>query len=124
MLILYVALGSALGGVVRYLIISEVSRVFGDAFPWGTLAVNITGSFFLGLIIGVIPAQFLISPAHTFAVFGFCGGLTTFSNFSLQNLILASRRRWQAVAWNIIGSVSLCMICALAGYLIGEESLF
>ena len=124
MLILYVALGSAFGGVVRYLIITAVSRIFGDAFPLGTLTVNITGSFLLGFMIGAISTQFLISPGYCFGVVGFCGGLTTFSSFSLQNLTLASQGRWRAVAWNILGSTSLCMICILGGYLIGEGSLF
>ena len=124
MLILYVALGSAFGGVVRYLIITEVSRFFGDAFPWSTLAVNVTGSFLLGLIIGAISTQFLSSPAYSFGVVGFSGGITTFSSFSLQNLSLASQRRWWAVAWNILGSMSLCMICILVGYLIGDGTLF
>ena len=123
-LILYVALGSAFGGVVRYLIITKISRVFGDVFPWSTLAVNLTGSFLLGLIIGAISTQFLSSPAYYFGVVGFSGGLTTFSSFSLQNLSLASQRRWWAVAWNILGSISLCMICILGGYLIGEGTLF
>ena len=124
MLILYVALGSAFGGVIRYLIITVVSRIFGEDFPWGTLTVNITGSFLLGLIIVDISTQFLSSPAYCFGVVGFSGGLTTFSSFSLQNLSLASQRRWWAVAWNILGSMLLCMICILAGYLIGEGSLF
>lgn len=124
MLILYVALGSAVGGVVRYLIVTAVSRIFGEAFPWGTLTVNITGSFLLGFMMLDISTQFLILPAHCFGVVGFCGGLTTFSSFSLQNLTLASQRCWRAVAWNILGSTSLCMICLLVGYLIGEGSLF
>ena len=122
-LILYVVLGSAFGGVVRYLIITEISRVFGDVFPWSTLAVNLTGSFLLGLIIGAISTQFLSSPAYYLGVVGFSGGLTTFSSFSLQNLSLASQRRWWAVAWNILGSMSLCMICIIGGYLIGEGTL-
>ena len=124
MLILYVALGSALGGVVRFLIITEVSRVFGDTLPWSTLAVNVTGSFLLGLITGAISTQFLSSLAYFYGVVGFCSGLTTFSSFSLQNHYLASQRRWWAVAWNIFGSMSLCMICISGGYLIGEGSLF
>ena len=124
MLILYVALGSAFGGVARYLIVTTVSRTFGDAFPWGTLAVNLTGSFLLGFIIVDISTQFLIFPAYCFGVVGFCGGLTTFSSFSLHNLTLASQRRWQAVTWNILGSTSLCMIFLLGGYLIREGFLF
>ena len=124
MLILYVALGSAVGGVVRYLIITTVSRIFGEAFPWGTLTVNISGCFLLGFIIVDISTIFLIFPEYCFGIVGFCGGLTTFSSFSLQNLTLASQRRWWTVAWNILGSVSLCMICLLGGYLIGEGSLF
>ena len=125
MLFLLTALGCALGGVARYLCMIAVSRWMGDAFPWGTLCVNLLGSFLLGAIMkaGIVPTADAASmeQLHAFATTGFCGGLTTFSTFSLQNLSLLSQGSKAKLAANIFGSVVLCLLVAAAGYALMER---
>lgn len=125
MSLLLTAIGCAMGGICRFLGMGLVSRMFGDRFPWGTLLVNALGSFFLGLILGgeiVGGTTWLTSDgAHTLIAFGFCGGLTTFSTFSLQTFSLFSEQAWSRMLGNMIGSVLLCVLCVVCGYTIGER---
>ncbi|MGC6425286.1 MAG: fluoride efflux transporter FluC [Lentimonas sp.] len=124
MLILFTAIGCALGGIARYLLTSWVDRKCGDAFPWGTFVVNVLGSFLLGMVLGagITPADswLFFQGAHAFSAVGFCGGLTTFSSFSLQTLNLVSKQQWRRVAANAFGSLALCSLCAIAGYALTE----
>lgn len=124
MLLLFVMLGAALGGVFRYLVAGLVTRVCGEQFPWGTLGVNVLGSFLLGLLLGAGSLAQAGGPTGEagFAFFGigFCGGLTTFSTFSLQSFALVSGQAWGRSLANIVGGVLLCCLCVVGGYLIGE----
>ena len=124
MLYLYVALGAALGGVCRYLGMSLVSRWAGESFPWGTLLVNLLGSFLLGAILGgdVLVADGNMGSARSeaFAGVGFCGGLTTFSTFSLQNLSLLSQRERGKLAGNLVATVGGCLLAVAGGYALLE----
>ena len=124
MFILLTFIGCALGGVFRYLGTLLITRFFGEGFPWGTLLVNAVGSFLLGLIIcsGFVAEDVWLSSdsAYAFAALGFCGGLTTFSTFSLQTFSLVSNQDWGKALANIVGSVALCVFCVLSGYSIGE----
>jgi CrcB protein len=102
-----------------------MARLCGEEFPWGTLCVNVVGSFLLGAILGagVVPSEGAVAfeRLHAFAAVGFCGGLTTFSTFSLQNLSLLSARGRGALALNVLASVGLCLLVALAGYALLER---
>ena len=124
MLILLIFIGCALGGVFRYLGTLWITRFFGEGFPWGTLVVNAVGSFLLGLVLGngfVAKDIWLSSDgAYVFAALGFCGGLTTFSTFSLQTFSLVSDQAWGKALANIVGSVALCVFCVLSGFAMGE----
>ena len=124
MLISLTFIGCALGGVFRYLGTLWITRFFGEGFPWGTLVVNAVGSFLLGLVLGngfVAKDIWLSSDgAYVFAALGFCGGLTTFSTFSLQTFSLVSDQAWGKALANIVGSVALCVFCVLSGYSMGE----
>jgi len=106
-----VAVGAALGGVARHLAMTAMTRLCGDGFPWGTLAVNLVGSLLLGVMLGSGGTGW-----QPMVTVGFCGGLTTFSTFALQSLALVSERRWGALAANVAGSVGLCVLCASAGF--------
>jgi CrcB protein len=118
----WVALGSALGGVARYWCSGLVARAVGETFPWGTLIVNIVGSFLIGLIAAIsgTDGRFIIPPeARQFMMVGILGGFTTFSSFSLQTLTLARDGEWLLAGANIVGSVVLCLIAVWAGHMLG-----
>lgn len=113
----WIALGSALGGVARYGVgVWAVAR-FGEAFPWGTLIVNIAGSFVIGL--AASPAWPLSNDARLFVTVGLCGGFTTFSAFSMHTITLMQAGQWGAVAVNVLGSVGLCLVAVWAGVAAG-----
>ena len=101
-----------------------IARFFGEVFPWGTLVVNAVGSFLLGLFLGsdFVAKELWLSSndAYTFAALGCCGGLTTFSTFSLQTFSLISKQAWGKALANISGSVLLCVSCVFSGYAMGE----
>jgi CrcB protein len=117
---LCVALGSALGGVGRYAFGLLASRLWGDSFPWGTIFINITGSFIIGFF-GALTAPDGPVPAHPnlriFVMVGICGGFTTFSSFSLQTLSLARDGSWLPAMGNVVLSVTLCLLAVTAGHL-------
>jgi CrcB protein len=121
---LWVALGGALGSVGRYWVNGLIAEKIGATFPWGTLAVNVTGSFVIGILGALaLPEGRLDTPSRLFAtqflMIGVCGGYTTFSSFSLQTLNLLREREWLYAGGNVILSVVLCMIAVWLGYLLG-----
>lgn len=98
-LIWYIALGSALGGVGRYLAGVLVQRAAETTFPTGTLAVNITGSFLLGLIVRYAIETPSITPEmRAFLTIGLCGGYTTFSTFSFETARMMEDGEWTRAA--------------------------
>jgi fluoride exporter len=115
---LAVALGSALGGVARYGLSGLVARSFGETFPWGTLLVNVIGSFLIGFVATLTgpDGRLLVSPvARQFWMPGIFGGFTTFSSFSLQTLTLAQDGEWARAGANVGLSVALCLIAVWLG---------
>lgn len=102
-----------------------VERAWGDAFPFGTLVVNTVGSFFLGGLLGAGLGEgvedLLTQPVFVFLGVGFCGGLTTFSTFSLQTITLVSQQSWSKVALNIGGSLIVCLLALVGGYALAER---
>lgn len=116
---LWVALGSALGGVARYWCSSLVAARFGESFPWGTILVNVLGSFVIGFFGTLTSADgrwAMGSETRLFVMVGLCGGYTTFSSFSLQTLDLLRGGVWLAAGANILLSVTLCLVAVWAGY--------
>lgn len=110
---LAVALGGALGTVGRYLVSGVVANAFGETFPWGTLIINITGSFVIGFFATLTAPDGRVMVSGTtrqFVMTGLCGGYTTFSSFSLQTLNLMRGGEWAPATGNIVGSVVFCMI--------------
>jgi fluoride exporter len=113
LIVLAVALGSALGGVARYGLSGLVARSFGETFPWGTLIVNVLGSFLIGFVATLTgpDGRVLVSPVtRQFWMPGIFGGFTTFSSFSLQTLSLAQDGEWTRVLANVTLSVALCLL--------------
>jgi len=120
----WIALGSALGGVARYWCSGVAARLFGETFPWGTLFVNVTGSFLIGLfatLTGPDGRMFAGSTARQFVMLGLLGGFTTFSSFSLQTLNLAQDSEWLQAGGNVIGSVVLCLLAVWLGHLFAQS---
>jgi len=107
-LILAVAAGGALGSVTRYLVGIGSTRLFGTAFPWGTLLINIAGSFLIGAFVELFALRWdLPQEARVFLTVGICGGFTTFSTFSLDAYVLMERGDWWLAAAYMVGSVVL-----------------
>lgn len=121
---LWVALGSALGGVSRFFLSGLIAQRVGQTFPWGTILVNITGSFIIGLLGACIAAEGRVSPKHQqfinyFLMIGICGGYTTFSSFSLQTLNLVRDGEWLHAGANVVVSVVCCLVAVWLGHVAG-----
>jgi CrcB protein len=119
---LWIALGSALGGVGRYWCSRAVALAVGETFPWGTLTVNVTGSFVIGFLAALSgpDSRILMSPnSRNFLMVGICGGFTTFSSFSLQTLELLRNRDVAEAFGNIFLSVAACMAAVALGFIAG-----
>jgi fluoride exporter len=118
---LWVALGAALGGMMRYWMSGVAARLGAETFPWGTLFINASGSAFLGFFATLSgpEGRAIVQPAtRLFVMTGVCGGFTTFSTFSLETLRLAQDREWSMAAWNAILSFALCLAGVWAGHLL------
>ena len=118
-ILLWVALGSAIGGMARFFILGVVARAFGEAFPWGTLTVNVTGSFAIGALFVAAQAGGPVDRPEVvaLALTSVLGSYTTVSSFSLQTLGLARDGRWLRAGANVVLSLGLCLAAAAAGVL-------
>ena len=115
---LWIMLGGALGTGARFWLSGVVAGNMGEAFPVGTLIVNVTGSFVIGFFAGLIDPQgpFLIGPrVRQFVMVGVCGGYTTFSSFSLQTLELARAGDWLRAGLHCLLSVFGCLVAVWLG---------
>ena len=115
----WIAFGSALGGVGRYWCSEFIARQLGETFPWGTIFVNVAGSFVIGFVatLSAPDGRMIISSdARLFITVGLCGGYTTFSCFSLQTLNLVQNGEWLRAGGNVIGSVVLCLLAVWVGH--------
>jgi CrcB protein len=116
---LWIALGSALGGMARYACSNLAVAWLGPTFPWGTLIINVLGSFvigFFGALTGPDGRLMVSGDTRQFVMVGLCGGYTTFSSFSLQTLNLAQEGDFLRAGLNIGGSVVLCLLSVWLGY--------
>jgi fluoride exporter len=122
--ILLVAVGGAIGSVARYLVGVGMTRMMGITFPWGTLTVNIVGSFAIGILTELVARRFDASAElRLLIVVGFLGGFTTFSSFSLDTMVLVERgATFHAFAY-VGASLVLALGAAFGGLLLGR-SLF
>jgi CrcB protein len=119
-LYLLIALGGALGSVARFFLSGLVANQFGATFPWGTLVINVTGSFVIGFFFTLTEPGgrvFASSNTRQFVMTGLCGGYTTFSAFSLQTLNLAREGEWFHAGANTVGSVVACLLAVWLGHL-------
>lgn len=115
-----VAIGAAIGGISRYWLSGFVAERIGETFPWGTLVVNITGSFVIGFfatLTGPDGRVLVGTNTRQFVMTGICGGYTTFSSFSLQTLNLTRDGEWLYAGGNITLSVVLCLLAVWLGHI-------
>ena len=115
----WIAIGGALGSVARYWCSVTSVFLFGAAFPFGTLIVNVLGSFIIGFVAALTGAEGRLPMglvARQFVMVGVCGGYTTFSSFSLETLNLMQGGEWARAGANIGLSVTCCLVAVWAGY--------
>lgn len=120
LLYLSIALGGALGSVARFWLSNTMGRTLSATFPWGTLFVNVSGSFLIGFIAALTgpDGRVFASPnTRLFFMTGLCGGYTTFSSFSLQTLNLARDGEWLQAGANSVASVVACLVAVWLGHL-------
>lgn len=115
-LVLLAAAGGALGSAARYLINLASGHLFGTNFPWGTLTVNVVGSFIMGVVIALAALKFhLTNEMRVFIATGILGGFTTFSAFSLDFALLFERKEVGLAGLYLAGSVGLSLLALFAG---------
>lgn len=120
-----IAIGSALGGLARYGCSLLAVAWLGPAFPWGTIVINILGSFVIGwfaTLTGPDGRLLVSSVVRQFVMVGICGGYTTFSAFSLETLTLLQRGSLAGAAANAGLSLLLCLVAAWAGHKVAEAA--
>jgi CrcB protein len=120
---LAVMLGGAVGTALRFGLSNWFATHYGETFPVGTIVVNVTGCFVIGLFAALTGPDgiFLASPlARQVVMFGVLGGYTTFSSFSLQTLNLFDGGEWLRGGWNVLLSVLLCLAAVWLGHLVAS----
>ena len=122
-LFLLVGLGSALGGMGRFGVSHWMATRELDYFPYGTLAVNVLGSFLIGVLFYTTLPEGrwpLAQGGREFLLVGFCGGFTTFSTFSFQVLEQLREQQWLAAGANVVLSVVLCLLAVALGVMFAK----
>ena len=118
-----VAIGGALGSLGRFWLGAAVAVLTGPRYPWGTLLINVVGSFVIGLVAGatLTPGRVAMHPdLRIFLMVGVCGGFTTFSAFSLQTLELLQSGEILPAASYVVLSVALCLAAVWLGWFAGR----
>ncbi len=113
---LWISLGAVLGANLRYLISQWLARLTPAGVPLGTLAINISGSFVLGLFLTWTTERVLADPRWRLLIaVGFCGGYTTFSSFAYETFVLFEQGQWGPTVWNLLLTNALCLAGVMAG---------
>jgi len=121
-MILAVAAGGALGSAARYLVGKMMLRLMGPGFPWGTLTVNMAGSFIIGLAVGLLASRYSLSHHwQGFLIMGVLGGFTTFSAFSMELGLMLERHEMANAALYAIGSLSFGVAALFMGLYAGRH---
>ncbi len=111
-----VALGAIVGANLRYILSRFTARVMGPVFPYGTLIINVAGSFIVGWFMIWATERVLVDPRwRLLIVIGFCGGFTTFSSYAFETMAYFEQGQWALMATNIIANNLLSLLAALAG---------
>lgn len=120
--LMFIAMGGAIGSVLRFLASQGMHGVLGRSFPYGTLTVNVTGSFFIGLLYILFLERYSLNAEWRAAIIiGLLGGYTTFSSFSFETIALFEEGAIFRAGLNIILSVVVCLLATWAGILLGRN---
>jgi len=113
---LAISLGAILGANLRYWMSRGAARVWGPTFPFGTLAINVVGSFIVGFFVVWTTERVLVDPRwRLLVVVGFCGGYTTFSSYAYETMAFLERGQWTLMTVNFLSNNLLACIAALGG---------
>lgn len=123
MMLLMVASGGALGAVARYVASGWVQDLAGGFFPWGTFAVNVSGSLLLGFFLVWLQGTLASPETRQFISIGFLGGFTTFSTFSFEAVAMLRDGEWWRAGGYVLGSVTLGLMAVLVGGLLASGVL-
>lgn len=119
-----VAIGAAVGGLSRYYLSLALTQRLGDAFPWATLVINVTGSLLLGFLMRYALASPSVSAElRLLLATGLCGGYTTFSTFSYETALLLEDGQYERAATYVLGSVLVALAATFAGFIIAQQLL-
>jgi CrcB protein len=113
---LAISLGAAVGANLRYWMSRSAVRLLGPIFPYGTLSINVLGSFVLGFFMIWTTERVIADPRwRLFVAVGFCGGCTTFSSYAFESMAFFQQGQWTLLAWNILSNNLLTLLAVLAG---------
>lgn len=113
---LAISVAAILGANMRYVLSRLAAREFGAVFPYGTLAINIVGSFIVGLFVVWTTERVLVDPRwRLLVVVGFCGSFTTFSSYAFETMSFFEHGQWGLMVINIVSNNLLCLVGALGG---------
>jgi CrcB protein len=118
--LLLVAAGGALGASARYLLGLWIASRVGPDFPWGTFIINVSGSFVLGVVLGLVSEGYLCAGARLFLAVGILGGYTTFSTFSYETLELLTDGNMRAFLVNALGQLACGLVAVYLGLVVGR----
>jgi CrcB protein len=111
-----VSLGAIAGANLRYILSRYAAKLLGPVFPYGTLIINLTGSFIVGWFMIWTTERVLVDPRwRLLVVVGFCGGFTTFSSYAFESMAYLEQGQWLLMTTNILANNLLCMAAAIAG---------
>ncbi len=118
---LWISIGAVLGANLRYWVGDWAAQRFGSGFPYGTMLVNLTGSFLLGLLVSLTFEHFIIDPRlRILLTIGFLGSYTTFSTFAYESVTLITQGQWGLGLFNLLGSTMLGVLFAALGIWLGK----
>ncbi|HEX5434088.1 MAG TPA: fluoride efflux transporter CrcB [Candidatus Angelobacter sp.] len=118
---LWISIGAVAGANLRYILGKLITRLTDAAFPFGTLAINVTGSFVLGFFLVWTTERVLANPLWRWLIaIGFCGSYTTFSGYAFETMAYFEQGNWGLFAANIVANNLLCLGAVLAGMLMAR----
>jgi len=114
--ILVISLGAVLGANARWIVSRYAARILGPVFPYGTLVINVSGSFVVGFFMIWATERVLLDPRwRLLVVVGFCGAFTTFSSFAFETMAYFEQGQWLLMSANLLSNNLLCLAAVLAG---------